>query len=48
MIAPDMANPNNTNAQIFHRLRAVNARTFRGQTVIGSHASYEAYQNELQ
>src|SRR5205823_7613528 len=34
MIAPDMANPNNTNAQIFHPLRAVNARTFGGQTYL--------------
>jgi hypothetical protein len=32
MIAADMTNPNNTNAQIFHPFRAVNARTFRGQT----------------
>src|SRR5438445_8986965 len=47
MIAAHMVKPNDTNAQIFHPSRAVNARTFRGQTVIDSHASYEAYQNEL-
>jgi hypothetical protein len=43
MIASDMTNPNNANPQIFHRLKAVNARKIRGQTADESDAPNKSY-----
>jgi hypothetical protein len=41
MVASDVTDPNDADAQICHPLGAVNARTFRGQTANELHESHK-------